>query len=490
MLPPKIQNIISKTPKAIQETIAVITSFFEQKLSEKDRRTKELEDQLSKNSQNSSKPPSTDKPYNKPAPKSRRVKTGKKMGGQQGHKGTNLKMLESPDGYVHHQVNVCENCGNNLEGTPAEKISRRQVYDIPPLNIQVTEHQSEVKTCSCGCQNSNFPPEASHYVQYGPRIKGLMVYLQNYQLLPYGRASELIEGLFGHTISCGTLHDTQKDAYNKLGDFEVGLKKVLTLAAVAGFDETGFRALTSCWWLHSCSTDSHAYYEVHKNRGSEAMGAIGILPDFKGIAIHGFWKSYLKYTCTHGLCNAHLTRELTFIHERLGEAWAKGLVDLPLEIKKNKDEAVRANKTSLADNILKQFDQQYDKIVTEGLDANPFSPPVYAEGQKKKRGRPAKTKQRNLLERLRAYKADIIRFCKDFSVPFDNNFSERDIRMMKLKQKTSGCFRSKQGAQYFARIRSFIMSARKQKRNVLDDLTDIFTSNSAWTNIVNFSYAE
>ena len=174
MLPPKIQNIISKTPKAIQETIAVITSFFEQKLSEKDRRTKELEDQLSKNSQNSSKPPSTDKPYNKPAPKSRRVKTGKKMGGQQGHKGTNLKTLESPDGYVHHQVNVCENCGNNLEGTPAEKISRRQVYDIPPLNIQVTEHQSEVKTCSCGCQNSNFPPEASHYVQYGPRIKGLM----------------------------------------------------------------------------------------------------------------------------------------------------------------------------------------------------------------------------------------------------------------------------------------------------------------------------
>ena len=490
MLPSKIQKIISKTPKAIQEIIGMVISFFEQKLSEKDRRIKELEDQLSTNSQNSSKPPSTDKPYNKPSPKSRRVKTGKKVGGQEGHKGRNLKMVDSPDDYVHHKVSVCENCGHDLEETAVKKISRRQVYDIPVLNIQVTEHQSEVKICSCGCQNSNFPPHASHYVQYGPRIKGLMVYLQNYQLLPYGRTSELIEDLFNHTISCGTLHNTQKEAYRKLEDFEMDLKKVLTLAAVAGFDETGFRVLTSCWWLHSCSTDSHAYYEVHKNRGSEAMDEIGILPDFKGIAIHDFWKSYLKYTCTHGLCNAHLIRELTFIHERLGEVWAKDLIDLLIEIKKTKDQAIQANKTSLADNILKQFDKQYDKIVKEGLDANPFSPPLYLKGQKKKRGRPAKTKQRNLLERLRDYKADIIRFCKDFRVPFDNNFSERDIRMMKLKQKISGCFRSKQGALYFARIRSFIMSARKQKRSVLDDLINIFNSNLAWTDIVNFSYAE
>ena len=493
MLPNKIQNIVENLPIAIQEIIVMVVSFFEGQLSEKDRRIKELENQLSKNSQNSSKPPSTDKPYDKPAPKSRRKQTGKKAGGQKGHKGTTLKMVEKPDNYEYHKVSTCKNCGSNLANTSVSKIQRRQVYDIPPLNIQVTEHQSELKICTCGCQNTNFPSEVSHYVQYGSRIKGLMVYLQNYQLLPYSRTSELVADLFGHKISCGTLHTVQKTAYNKLEDFEINLKTLLTIATVAGFDETGFRVLTSCWWLHSCSTDSHAYYEVHKKRGSEAMDEIGILPNFEGIAIHDFWSSYLKYTCTHGLCNAHLIRELTFIHERLGEDWAKELIDLLIEIKMAKDNAIQANQTiqtALASNILKQFDEKYDKIVNKGLKANPFSPPVYLEGQKKKRGRHKKTKQRNLLERLRDYKSDIIRFCKDFRVPFDNNFSERDIRMMKLKQKISGCFRSKQGAQYFARIRSFIMSARKQNRNILEDLTNIFKTNSAWRNIINFSHAE
>ena len=265
------------------------------------------------------------------------------------------------------------------------------------------------------------------------------------------------------------------------------------IAEQEGINETGFRVLTSCWWLHSCSTDSHAYYEVHKKRGSEAMDEIGILPNFEGIAIHDFWKSYLKYTCTHGLCNAHLIRELTFIHERLtqvGETWAQELIKLLLEIKIDKEKAIKDKKTSLSKDILEQFDKKYDKIVNEGLNANPFAPPVYSKGQKKKRGRYKKTKQRNLLERLRDYKSDIIRFCKNFNVPFDNNFSERDIRMMKLKQKISGCFRSKKGAQYFARIRSFIISARKQDRNILDDLINIFKTNSAWKDILNFSYAE
>lgn len=490
MLPKDIQQIIEKLPKSIQEVIGMVTSFFEQQLLEKDARIEELEDQLNKNSQNSSKPPSTDTPYDKPAPKSRREKTGKKQGGQQGHKGTNLKMVATPDTYEYYQVSSCKHCGRNLQDVPVEKIQRRQVYDIPTLAIQVVEHQSEVKTCSCGCQNVNFPSHVSHYVQYGSRVKGLMTYLQNYQLLPYSRTSELIEDLFAHKISEGTLHNTQKEAYHQLKAFEVDLKKVLTLAAMAGFDETGFRVLKQCWWLHSCSTEHHAYYQVHPKRGNEAMDAIGILPDFEGVAIHDFWKSYLKYNCTHGLCNAHLIRELTFIYERLGQDWAQEMIDLLLEMKAQTQKALQENQTVLKADILKRLDKHYDRIVQKGLNANPFSPPIYAQAAPKKRGRPKKSKARNLLERLTDYKADIIRFCKDFSVPFDNNFSERDIRMMKLKQKISGCFRSKQGAQYFARIRSFILSARKQKRNILDDLNDIFTNNKAWVDIVNYSYAE
>lgn len=490
MLPEKLQYIIHQLPQSIQLVVKMVVEFFEQRLAQKDLRIKELEDQLSKNSQNSSKPPSSDTPYDKPAPKSRREKTGKSVGGQKGHRGSNLKMTATPDEYVHHQVTTCTYCGADLTDTPSEKTIRRQVYDIPLLSVRVTEHRSQVKVCPCGCQSTNFPAGVSHYVQYGPRLKGLMVYLQNYQLLPYERTSELIEDLFAHRLSCGTLHTAQQSAYERLGDFEQALKTVLSSASMAGFDETGFRVLTANRWLHSCSTNSHAYYQVHEKRGSEAMDAIGILPEFKGIAIHDFWKSYLKYPCIHGLCNAHLLRELTFIEERLGEAWAKELMDVLLEMKRHTDEAVKENQTALSQELIQQLEQQYDKILQKALDAHSLSPPIYVEGQPKKRGRVKKSKQRNLLERLRDYKADIIRFCKDFRVPFDNNFSERDIRMMKLKQKISGCFRSWTGAKYFARIRSFIMSARKQNRHILDDLTDVFQDNIAWKQIVHYSYAE
>lgn len=491
MLPEQIQHIISKLPLAIQRIIASVICFFEGELSKKDMRIQELEDQLSKNSRNSSKPPSSDPTYEPPAPKSRRVRTGKKRGGQEGHQGHTLKMSDTPDEIIRHEVLSCEHCGTDLSTFPVEKQQRRQVYDIPPLKLIVTEHQTEVKTCTCGCQTSSvFPDTVSHYVQYGSRIKGLGLYLQNYQLLPYERSAELMADLFGHQISVGTLYNAQKYAYEQLAPFEIDLKTLLTAATIAGFDETGFRVLTKCWWLHSYSTSSHAYYEVHQKRGKEAMDKIGILPDFKGIAIHDFWRSYLKYNCTHALCNAHLLRELTFIHERYEQEWAKEFGELLLDMKKKKEKAINQQHNSFSEPILKLFEQKYDKLVNQGLLLNPFVPPKQVKGQKKKRGRHPKTKARNLLERLRDFKNDIIRFAKNFEVPFDNNFSERDIRMMKLKQKISGCFRSKKGAQFFARIRSFIMSARKQKCNVFKAVIDIFEHNQVWKNIIKSGYAE
>jgi len=399
-------------------------------------------------------------------------------------------MRDIPDKIEHHRVTSCTSCGTDLSDTTVEKIQARQCYDIPPLSIVVTEHQSEVKRCSCGCRNTNFPDFVTVPVQYGPNIKGLVVYLQNYQLLPYSRSSQLIEDLFGQKISCGTLHNIQKYAYEQLEAFDSALKETLINAPILGFDETGFRVLTKNWWLHSCSTDEYAYYQVHEKRGQEAMDAIGILPEFDGIAIHDFWKSYLNYNCTHGLCNAHLIRELVFIDERWQQPWAKELIDLLLEMKTAKESAIEQQQINLAKDILAQFDQKYDDILLKGFELNPFVAPVYEKGQKKKRGRPKKTKARNLLERLKNYKTDIVRFCHDFDVPFDNNFSERDIRMMKLKQKISGCFRSKKGAQYFARIRSFIMSARKQNRKLFEDLVNIFTHNNVWEYIVKFSKAE
>lgn len=479
MLPLELQNSIRLLSTPIQDLIAEISSYFEQQLAQKNARIQELEDQVAKNSQNSSKPPSTDTPYDKPAPKNRREKTERKIGGQYGHKGKNLKMVDIPDETVVYEVKDCACCGEDLSSCAVKSVRRRQVYDIPPLKLIVTEHQAEVKKCTCGhTTQADFPSTVPHYVQYGSHIKGFLIYLQTYQFIPYERSKELIADLFKHNLSTGTLSNTQKYAFEQLETFEEQLKALLTLATVAGFDETGFRVLSKCWWLHSCSTDKHAYYEVHAKRGNEAMDAIGILPDFEGIAIHDFWKSYLKYTCTHGLCNAHLLRELTFIKDRFKQDWAEDLASLICEMKAAKDKAIEQGQTALAEQDLAVYATKYSTIIEQGFKQNPFTPP-----KKKKRGRVAKTKPLNLLERMRDYKQDIIRFLFDFEVPFDNNFSERDIRMMKLKQKISGCFRSKTGAQYFARIRSYIVTARKQELNVFDALINLFEDNSTYTKL-------
>ena len=484
MLPERIQNIVILQSKSVQELIAEINSYFEQKLAQKDARIQALENQLSKNSKNSSKPPSTDSPYHKsekPCPKSRREKTERKIGGQPGHKGSTLKKVEIPDDEVVHEVKHCECCNKDLSNHSVQSIIRHQVYDIPPLKLAITEHQAEVKKCVCGhTTQAVFPEHVSHYVQYGSRIKGFLTYLQMYQLLPYERSKELIADLFQHDLSTGTLSNIQKQAFEQLATFKEQLKALLTLATVAGFDETGFRVLSKCWWLHSCSTEQHAYYEVHEKRGNEAMDAIGILPAFEGIAIHDFWKSYLKYTCTHGLCNAHLIRELTFIKDRFKQDWAEDLIRLICEMKTARDKANQADNTTLSQQELDQYAEKYSSIIEQGFEANPFTPP-----KKKKRGRVAKTKPLNLLERMRDYKEDIIRFLFDFRVPFDNNFSERDIRMMKLKQKISGCFRSKTGAKYFARIRSYIITAHKQGVNVFQALINLFEDNSMYKKLTN-----
>lgn len=478
MLPEKLQNTIGELPPETQALFLAVVSFFEEKVTVLEARVKELEDQLSKNSRNSSKPPSTDE-FKKPSPKSLKPKTNKKAGGQKGHKGDTLKTTSTPDQVVVHPVEKCENCNKNLSDKAVNKIRSRQVYDIPPLELKVSEHQCETKICTCGHVNvAKFPMGVNHYVQYGPNIKSMLVYLQDYQMLPYKRAKELVKDFFGHDISTGTLYNIRESAFNKLADFQENLKTLLTYCLVAGFDETGFRVMAKRLWLHSCSTDNHAYYEVHEKRGQIAMNAIGILPNFEGTAIHDFWKSYYTYNCKHGLCNAHILRELVFINERYDQDWAAKLISLLLKIKTAKERAIAKGKTFLSASTLHKYQKRYEAIIQEGLKLNPFQPPA-----KKTRGRHKKTPPRNLLERLRDYFEDVLRFLFDFSVPFDNNFSERDLRMMKVKLKISGCFRSLNGAKFFARIRSYIMTARKQKVNTFEALASLFMDNSISTTL-------
>jgi transposase len=476
VLPQEIQDLIKTLPPESQAVVQAIALIYESKFQQMEARIKELEDQLAKNSKNSSKPPSSDG-YKKPSPKSLRKKTNRKVGGQKGHKGHNLKMVQTPDKTLLHKVKSCSKCHKDLSDQKATKKIRHQVYDIPLLRMLVTEHQSEVKICTCGCLNTAQRPDyASHYVQYGPNIKTLMTYLQDYQLLPYERSAQLVDDLFEHTISQGTLYNIRKTAYESLEDFELNLELFLCAATLAGFDETGLRVITKLHWLHSCSTDKSVLYNVHPKRGSDAMDDIGILPKFKGVAVHDFWKSYYRYECDHALCNAHILRELIFIKERFEQDWAEDLINLLLKMKQAKHKALLQNKTELAQKTLKKYRKQYQAIILQGLQQNPLANAPPNQKGKKKRGRKAKSKPRNLLERLDTFAEDVLRFFYDFKVPFDNNFSERDLRMMKVKLKISGCFRSLNGAKYFARVRSYISTARQQGINAFDAIRSLFTN--------------
>ena len=479
MLPEKLHKEILKLPKDQQVLFNLVVSYFEEQLSLKDARIKELEDQLSKNSSNSSKPPSTDQ-KEKPSPKSLRKKSGKKPGGQKGHKGTTLAVSTTPDKVVVHKIDRCINCSKNLSDQLVDQIKKRQVYDIPELSFIVTEHQAELKICSCGCTNqAAFPVYANHYIQYGPKAKSLMVYLQDYQLIPFERSQEMISDLFNHQISKGTLENTKAEAYEKLSSFEQELQQLLIVCLVAGFDETGFKVCAKRMWLHTCSTDKYTYYYFHEKRGQQAMDAAGILPDFKGVACHDGFSSYYQYDCSHSLCNAHLLRDLKFIEERFDQDWATEMANLLIKMKVAKQRAIDKGKDCLSSGSLYRYRKKFDKIVEKGLQANPWHPPKV-----KKRGRPKKTVPRNLIERFNKYGEDIIRFLLNFKVPFDNNQSERDLRMMKVKQKISGGFRSKKGAKYFTRIRSYIMTARKQDINAFTALNDLFTDQKTSKSLV------
>ncbi len=478
MLPKELQLLIDRLPAETQLLFKAVVSFYEGKLGQMEVRIKELENQAAKHSGNSSKPPSTN--GFKKVPKSLRKKSNLKQGGQIGHQGDTLKMVAKPDDVLFHKVEKCVFCQSDLRKQTVLTIKKRQVYDIPPIALKVIEHQSEIKICKCGCHNDAFPSWVNHYVQYGPNIKGMIVYLQDYQLLPFDRTKELIKDFFNHSLSTGTLYNIGQSAFEKLSTFKDRLKELLTYYKLVGFDETGFRVFTKRLWLHSYSTSKHAYYEVHHKRGLQAMDDIGILPDFKGIAVHDFWKSYYHYNCTHAACNAHLLRDLIFVKEQFGQVWANQLINLLLYLKKLKEKAIATGKITFSKATLKKYRQQYDTIIQKGFLLNPYKPP-----KEKTRGRYKKSPPRNLLERLKNYADDVLRSFQDFNVPFDNNFSERDIRMMKVKQKISGGFRSLNGAKFFARIRSYILTTRKQNVNPLYALTNLFMDNSIGHKLTN-----
>lgn len=436
-----------------------------------EKRVTALEEEKARNSHNSSKPPSTDGLQKKP--RSRRSQGERKTGGQKGHQGHTLNMVDNPDHVEVHIVDKCENCQRSLIGKEANAIEKRQVFDIPPTELEVTEHQAEIKQCP-DCNHINkaeFPEDVTASVQYGPRVKATAVYLKGYQLLPSERTAELFQDLFSCGLSEGTLDNIINGASQRLENPMEQIKEQLQKTSIAHFDETGISVMAKRHWLHAASTDKLTYYAIHAKRGSEAMDDIGILPNFHGRAIHDFWKPYLTYdNCKHGLCNAHHLRELIFLHEEQKQSWAKNMIDCLLDIKKAVD-ATSNTCNSLIKKQLQKFEKRYQRILNKGYAANPLenNPPG-----PKKRGRPKKSKARNLLERLDEHRKKALAFMYDFNVPFDNNLVERDVRMAKVQQKISGTFRSENGAKAFCRIRSYISTVRKNSLDVLEAIKDIF----------------
>ena len=457
-----------------KETLIAIILELERQLREQAALIQELRDQLAKNSQNSGKPPSSDG-LKKPRTRSLRKKSGRRGGGQKGHQGHTLKMVEQPDQIQVYEASTCSHCATDLQSVEPCGYEKRQVFDVPPVRIEVTEHQAEVKTCpGCGQQvKGDFPSDVTQPVQYGPRLKAQASYLNNYQFIPLARTCELLGDFYGHTPSEAFVLDANATLVDQAEPSLATIKQQLIAADVAHFDESGLRVEDRLNWLHVASTNQLTYYAVHPKRGQVGMKALGILPEFKGRAVHDHWKSYFTFdNCQHALCNAHHLRELQFVLDQYEQNWAREMAQLLLDIKDEVHEAP-LDQTTLSPELLAHFEQRYNELIAQGLEANP--PP--ADPPPRKRGRKKQSPPKNLLDRLQQFKPQVLAFMYDFRVPFDNNSAERDVRMVKVKQKVSGTFRTRTGAETFCAIRSYISTVRKHGRNVLDAIHDALTGN-------------
>ena len=425
-----------------------------------------LQEQLNKDSHNSHMPPSSDRFHRQP--KSLRKRSGKKVGGQTGHPGSTLMLSPTPDQVVVHVVNSCQHCQRDLCEVESLAVERRQVLDLPPKRVVVIEHQAEAKCCP-RCQqisSAPFPQDVCAPVQYGAAVGAVGVYLVQQQLLPYERACEVMGDLLGCLISVGTLQRLVKRCAKELEPVEQQIKAALRRVEVLHQDETGLYVAGQRHWMHVSATEHLTHYAVHPKRGQEALDAIGILADFHGVSVHDGWRSYWQFLCEHALCNVHHLRELTFLEEEQQQIWASEMKELLLDMKTAVEQARAQGRGCLHSLELADWKARYALLLAEGYQANPPDPPPEIS----RRGRRKQSAARNLLDRLSKHQDAVLLFLDNFAVPFDNSLAERDLRMVKVQQKISGCFRSEAFAVAFCRIRGYLSTLRKQGVAVLTAL--------------------
>ena len=456
---------LSEELSSLRTTVAEQAAVIEKLTAE----IAELRARLNMNSRNSSKPPSSDG-YAKPAPKSRRVRSGKKPGKQPGDPGRHLAQRSDPDATKVHPPSTCGNCGDDLSDAEVTGRIVRQVFDLPPAALFCTEHQAERRRCRCGAETTGtFPSEASAPSCYGPALRAYVCYLVTRQHIPVARVAELLRDTYGAPVATGTIVAMVQEGAAMLEEFLARVKELLIASDVAHADETGLRVEAHLQWVHAVSTTDLTLYHLDTERGTEAMDAMGVIEHLRGVLVHDGWASYRTYeNLIHGLCNAHHLRELDAAGATDGQGWAGDMAGLLTGTWLMVLEAKAADKNALSSIEFAELRTDYDAIIAAGHVANP---PVAPTGR---RGRPKRTKAHNLLLRLDNYADDVLRFATDFTVPFDNNLSERDVRMVKIAQKVSGGFRSNDGAKAFLAFRSYLSTAAKQGINRLQALRQLF----------------
>jgi transposase len=425
------------------------------------RRVQALEDRLAVDSHNSHQSPSRDRSRKR---RSLRPPSDRTPGGQPDHPGRTLAWSTTPDTVCSHRPARCATCGASLADQPVVGVARRQVVELPVLRVTTTEHTAAACRCGvCGAvTRARFPPEVRAPLSYGPELTGLAVYLNQAQLLPAARTAAVIRDLFGSSLSAGTVTRMVTACHTALAATEATTKAALQQTDVAHFDETGLWVAGRQQWVHVASTTRLTHYGIQPRRGQAGMQAVGVLPTFHGVAVHDGLSSYLAFGAAHGLCNVHHLRDLTFLAEEHQQAWAADLKRLFQTMQAAVRRVRMAGRTELTPAARRRYTARYRELVNAGLQANP--PAAKAPSTP---GPPKRSRGGKLALRLATQPEAVLRFLHDFRVPFDNNQAERDLRMVKLRQKISGGFRTPTGADQFARIRGYLSTAHKQGHSPL-----------------------
>jgi transposase len=434
-------------------------------------RIAELEARLKQNPRNSSKPPSSEG-LGKPAPRSLRTKSGRKPGGQEGHKGTTLMQVALPDREIRHEPGACRACGAGLAGQPVTGVERRQVFDLPPVRVEVTEHQLIERECGCGQRTRAAAPKgADAPACYGPRIGAIIIYLYLGQFLSEQRTAQALAELFGAPLSSGTVAALAARAAGRLDGFLERAREQIAASDVAGFDETGFRVAGRLAWVHCARTSKYTLLMVHPRRGKQAIEAMGVLPSFTGVAVHDAWAPYDTYTSPdHQLCCAHALRELQAFTDAAptgGWCWAAQAAEALTAMQALVSQAICQGRDAADPAALATQIHLYRSAALTGA------------SQTTARSGALMKKHNALARRLLDRQDDYLRFTVDFRAPPDNNGTERDIRMAKLKQKISGCLRTTAGARQFCAIRSYLSTAAKHGLSFFDALV-MLTEGESW----------